>query len=403
MSQDAEERSGAAQHRHAETGFRRVDGFDRIDGVHGLLVIDHQQQVAEVEADAYRLPLGVVEIGAEENAFPFVQQTGMHVELAGQQFQSVVGLALTNGQQSVRQRGAEAERQVVAFIAVRLHGHERGSVERHGGGVLTKVAVIAERALACEPVNRLLLQEGDTSSAVQARDVQTAQQFDGTVFASEVGRTDALVVGDQIDAVSVDARLVSRAFVDLILAVVALVAGVALTRVVGHAVDASAEFARTRIAQSALVDVDLTVVAFEAGQAAANVSAGSVVGKVIAEDSVLVQGPVGAFQTRSSVLARLGVTFVDVHFAVLSLVTGEALAEVIFDFVDTFRAVDARSALAIVDVDLTVISFESSVRTVALVRIYAVQADTFVQTRRRLKIPNKLISICKTDTSKMNK
>ena len=37
LGQDPEERSGSAQHSHSKTRFRRIDGLDRIDGVHGFL------------------------------------------------------------------------------------------------------------------------------------------------------------------------------------------------------------------------------------------------------------------------------------------------------------------------------------------------------------------------------
>ena len=202
-------------------------------------------EVSEIEPDADRLPLGVVEVGPEEDALPFVEQTRVEVQLAVQEFQSVVGLALSDRQQSAGQSGAEAEAQVVAFVAVRLDGHKGRAVEAHGGGVLAQLAVEAERALAREPMDRLVLEEGLTSAAVEARDVDAAQELDGAVLAAVVGRAEAGVVGHFVHAAgAVLARLVAQTFVDLRVAVVAFVAGQAGARVVVDSVDAGAELAR---------------------------------------------------------------------------------------------------------------------------------------------------------------
>ena len=340
-------------------------------------------EVRQVEADADRLPLGVVEVRSEEDPLPLVEQTRVQIQLAVGQFQAVKGLALTDGQESVGQRRAESQRQVVAFVAVRLYSHERRAVEGHGGRVLAQLAVEAEWTLAGELVKRLLLQEGHTRSSVQAGDVDAAQQFHRAVLAAVVGRALALVVGYQVDALAVDARLQPVALVDLQLAVAALVARQTAARVVVDAVDARAEFARPRAAQRALIDVDLAVGALEAGQTAAHVPAGSVVAEV-GEDGQIVQRPVRAFQAGGAVLARNSVALVYVHLAVLALVAGETLAHVVLHLVDAQRSVHARRALAVVHVDLAVSALESRVGAVAFVRVNSVDTQPLVQTRRRL-------------------
>lgn len=62
-----------------------------------------------------------------------------------------------------------------------------------------------------------------------------------------------------------------------------------------------------------------------------------------------------------------------------------ALAHVILDQIDAIGAVNARGAEAVVDVDFAVDALESSVVTITLVRIDAVQTKSVVQTRRRLE------------------
>lgn len=237
-------------------------------------------QVGEIEADADRLPLGVVEIRAQEDALPFVEETRVEIELAVEQFQPVVGLPLSDGQESFGQRGAEAEAQIVSFLAVGLDGHERGSVEGHGGGVLAELAVEAERALARELVDRFVLEVRSADAAVETRDVNAAQELNRAVFAAVVGRAEALVVGHSVRAGgAVLARLVSAALVDFQLAVVSFVAGQTLARVIVDSVQAGAELARRLAAgrsgrgQGAFVNVDLAVDAFKAGQTSAEVPA----------------------------------------------------------------------------------------------------------------------------------
>ena len=146
------------------------------------LFVDDEMEMGEIEADADRLPLGVVEVGAQENALPLVEQTRVQVELAVGQLEPVESLSLSHRQQSVGQSGAEAERQVVAFVAIGLHGHERRSVEGHGRGVLAQLAVESVRALARELVLALVRQEGRARPAVQARHVDAPQQLHRTVF-----------------------------------------------------------------------------------------------------------------------------------------------------------------------------------------------------------------------------
>lgn len=62
-----------------------------------------------------------------------------------------------------------------------------------------------------------------------------------------------------------------------------------------------------------------------------------------------------------------------------------ALAQVILDEVDAVGSVDARSAQAVVHVDFAVDAVESRVVAVALVRIDSVQAQSVVETWRRLR------------------
>ena len=208
-------------------------------------LIHGQMEMGEIETDADRLPFGVVEIGPEENSFPFVQKTRMQIQLSIEQFQTVIRLTLSDGQQSFGQCGAETETQIVSFLSIGLDGHERGSVERHGRGVLTQLAVETERTLASEFVDRFVFQVRSARATVKTRDVNAAQQFDGTVFTAVIGRTETLVIGHTIRASgAVLARLVTGAFVDFQLAIVSLVARKTLTRVIVDSVQASAEFTR---------------------------------------------------------------------------------------------------------------------------------------------------------------
>ena len=103
----------------------------------------------------------------------------------------------------------------VPFISVGLNGHEGGSVEGHGGGVLAQLSVEAVRALAGELVLRLVHQERQAGSAVEARHVDAAQQLHRAVLATVVVGAVALVVGHQVDALAVDARSEPLALVDL--------------------------------------------------------------------------------------------------------------------------------------------------------------------------------------------
>lgn len=161
-------------------------------------LINGQMEMSEIKPDANRLPFGVVEIGTEEDAFPLVQQTRMQIQLSVEQFETVVRLPLSDGQQSFGQRRAESETQIVSFLAVSLDGHKRRAVKGHGGGVLAQLAVETERALTSELVDRFVLQEGSADATVKAGDIDAAQQLNRAVFATVIGRAEALVISDTI-------------------------------------------------------------------------------------------------------------------------------------------------------------------------------------------------------------
>ena len=46
------------------------------------LLIDDQVQMGEIKSDTNRLPFSIVKVGPKEDAFPFVEQTGMKIQLA---------------------------------------------------------------------------------------------------------------------------------------------------------------------------------------------------------------------------------------------------------------------------------------------------------------------------------
>lgn len=140
---------------------------------------------------------------------------------------------------------------------------------------------------------------------------------------------------------------------------------------------------------------------FEARDTATKVSAGSVIaeGPFIVEDAAgLVQTPVGPLETFRSVKAwalsrrfrqsfHLGFrTFVDVLLAVLPPIARVAFASVIFDQIHALGSMEARGSKAIVHVDLAVVSSESRVIAVAMVRVDTVDAKALVQTRRGLPL-----------------
>lgn len=349
----------------------------------GYLLIDHEMQMSEIEADSNGLPVGIVQLGAQKHAFPLVEEARVQVELPVGQLEPVVRLALADGEQSVRQGRSEAEAQVVALVARRLDGHVRRAVERHGRRVLAELTVEPERALAGELVLGLVLQEGHADAAVETRDVDAAQQLDGAVLAAVVLGAAALVVGHLVDAAgAVLAGLEAAALVDLELAVVALVAVAAQAGVVVDAVDARAELAG-RLGEEALVDVHLAVGSLEAGETAAQVAAGGVEReRLVREDGAgQVEGRVRALEARGGVLAGLRLALVHVHLAVLALVARVAVALVVLDQVHAVGAVQAGGALAVVDVDLAVLALEAGVAAVALVRVHTVDAETVVLAR----------------------
>lgn len=132
-------------------------------------------EVGKVEPDTDGLPFGVVKVGAEEDAFPSVEQAGMQIQLSVEQLQAIVGLALSDSQQPTWKSGAEAEAQIVAFVPIRLDGNKGRAVEAHGGGVLAQLSVEAKRTLAGKPMDRLIFEEWLASAAVQTRDIDAAQ------------------------------------------------------------------------------------------------------------------------------------------------------------------------------------------------------------------------------------
>ena len=81
-------------------------------------LVDDEMEVGEIEADADGLPLGVVEVAAQEDALPLVQKTRMQIQLTVGQLQSVERLPLTHRQQPVRQRRPEPQRQIVPVIII---------------------------------------------------------------------------------------------------------------------------------------------------------------------------------------------------------------------------------------------------------------------------------------------
>ena len=111
--------------------------------------------------------------------------------------------------------------------------------------MLAQLAVESKRTLTGEFVHRFVLQIRSASAAVEARDVDTTEQFDRAVFATKISRTKTLVIGHSVQTGgSVLTRLVTAAFVDFQLAVVPFVAGQTLTGVIVDAVQAGTEFAR---------------------------------------------------------------------------------------------------------------------------------------------------------------
>ena len=92
----------------------------RVDRLSGLkLVVDAEGQVRRVDGDVDLLPLGVVQVLADNDALVFGDQVGVEVEAAVLQLEAEVGVALTDGHKAVADRRSELHVELVTFRSVR--------------------------------------------------------------------------------------------------------------------------------------------------------------------------------------------------------------------------------------------------------------------------------------------
>lgn len=215
------------------------------------------------------MPVAVVQIGADKNAFPLIQQAGMQIQPSSRQLQYVVSQPLSHSQQSVTQRSLEPQLYVVTLVPRRIHHDLRVPRQRHRRHLLASVPVEPVRTRAIELVLVLVHQVGLAGAAVGARIRLASRQFHGAVLSAVAQLAVAEVVGLLVVADAVDAGLEFLAFVDLYAAVLALEAVVALADVAADLVDARAVQARRALA---LVYVDLAVLARHARYTQTHVS-----------------------------------------------------------------------------------------------------------------------------------
>lgn len=186
------------------------------------------------------------------------------------------------------------------------------------------------------------------------------------------------------------ARLVSFAFVDVNLALHALVSGLTMAN---ELVDTIFTFAsiQARIG-CALVNIDLAIGPHESGQTTAKVAFGILVGKCRVEfeanvtrktenNRLVVKARVGAFKAKGIILTRVQSTFLDILFAIFALISRVAQTVVIIDAVLASGVMKARVTGAFINVDFTCGAFKSGAGAVASVRIDAILALAFVETR----------------------
>lgn len=157
----------------------------------------------------------------------------MQIQSPIHQFQNVTVNAASAAkyQNAVRQRRTEAQRNVIAFGAIRIHCDQTVTAQRQCGVFLATIATEAVRACTVEDVLDLVQQTRCTRATVQTRKVQTGRQWDGTIFATPQGFATAIVVSNVIGALAMHARSVFLAFVDFGVANQAFVANVTFARV----------------------------------------------------------------------------------------------------------------------------------------------------------------------------
>jgi hypothetical protein len=88
----------------------RVDGLGRLK-----LVVDTQGQVRGVDSDVNLLPLGVVQVFADQDSFVLRDQVGVEIESAVSQLEAEVSVALTDGHKTIADRRAELHVKLVAL------------------------------------------------------------------------------------------------------------------------------------------------------------------------------------------------------------------------------------------------------------------------------------------------
>lgn len=162
------------------------------------------------------------------------------------------------------------------------HNVGRRASERHGGRLLTGVAMIAVRAAAVEQVQRLVLQVGSARAAVEACVRLAAGQLHRTVLAAEFRIAHAQVAGFLVVAFAVFTGPILFALVDIDVAQRSLVA---LFTVAPVTVDQIVTLAVETGITGAFVDVLLAIIAAYSRHTHARVATGLRVAEVLLEAS----------------------------------------------------------------------------------------------------------------------
>lgn len=180
-----------------------------------------------------------------------------------------------------------------------------------------------------------------------------------------------------------DARLVLQTLVNVRFTVRSFKACLTFARIVPDAIDAVPIPARTALT---LVDVDLTVLPHRSGNTNAFITAGIFERKLLRKDgrqilgevAQVIQRDVRSLQTFAGVLARVGLTLVDVFLAVFASIAGVTFALVVIYFVHTLGSVGARIRVALVDVVLAVGSRVAGLVAVAQVTSELIDAPAAI-------------------------
>jgi hypothetical protein len=226
---------------------------------------------------------------------------------------------------------------------------------------------------------------GTTRAVVQTRIAVAAGESMLTRLTEQERRTLTVEAEQSIDAGRAVRTRIRVAVVDLVLAVVARVAGRADAAI---AIDAVLALAVTAVHVLTLVDVEVTVGAGDAGRTSADVAGRVRKAELLTEKRRIgiakaVQRSIGSFEADAVVVTRTGFALLNVVLAQFALIAGLTVTAEERLQVDATGAVLTRLTDALVDVVAAIATGKAASGTIATIIVVQVDALAYGPEERR--------------------